>query len=218
MRPGKKSGLSYGTELKAIEQKQRQAATETVVVTAKPTATVNAQQQTHAVHQRRGKQQQELRKLHEQQWSQIAIAQAVGVSVRTVRRFRRLPNLSATPPRRRSFGRSLLDSYKPALLAWWNAGIKQLRLLMTLLQQQGYTGSQRTLTRHISRLREAQGLPPTRVQPIKDLPQVIAPQSPPLTARRATYLILQREDNRAPEDTELNRPAGYTAPKPGNSS
>lgn len=74
---------------------------------------------------------------------------------------------------------------------------------MTLLQQQGYTGSERTLTRYISQLREAQGLPPTRVPQAKGLPKVIDPQSPPLTARRASYLILKRQENREPEDTEL---------------
>ena len=196
---------SYGAQLKAIEQKQRQASAspEAVVVSAKPTATVNAQEQAQSTHQRRVQQQQKIRKLHEQQWSQVAIAQEVGVSVRTVRRFLCLPNLLETPARCSSLGRSLLDPYKPALLEWWNASIKQPQILMTLLQQKGYTGSERTLTRYISQLREAQGLPPTRVQPAKDLLKVIAPQSPPLTARRATYLILKREDNREPEDMEL---------------
>lgn len=142
----------YSSELKAIElqQFQAEAATETVVVTPKPTATANAQAQTQAAHQRRVQQQQEIKKLHEQQWSQVAIAQTVGVSVRTVRRFLRLPDLPETPPRRRCFGRSLLDPYKQPLLEWWNGGIKQPKMLLRLLQQQGYTGSERTLTRYIS--------------------------------------------------------------------
>ncbi len=198
---------SYGAELKAIEQKQRQAltATEMVVVSPKPTATVNAQAQTQATYQRRVQQQQEIRKLHEQQWSQIAIAQEVGVSVRTVRRFLRLPNLSVTPSRRKSFGRSLLDPYKQVLLEWWNGGIKQPRMLLTLLQQKGYKGSERTLTRYIGQLREAQGLPVKRGHSAQSSTKVIDPQSPPLTARRASYLILKREENREPEDTEVLR-------------
>ncbi len=52
-------------------------------------------------------------------------------------------------------------------------------------------------------LREAQGLPPKRVQSTQKLPKVIEPQTPPLTARRATYLILLKEENRKPEETEL---------------
>lgn len=197
--------LGYGAQLKAVEQKQRRAFTpsETVVVTAKPTATVKAQVQTQATHQRRVEQQQEIRNLHEQQWSQTAIAQAVGVSVRTVRRLLYLPDLPETPPRRRSFGRSVLEPYKQTLLEWWNGGIKQSQTLLTLLQQQGYSGSERTLTRYMSQLREAQGLPPTRVQSTQALAKVIDPQLPPLTARRASYLVLKRQENRDPQDTDL---------------
>lgn len=92
---------SYSTELKAVEQQQRQAwaVPETVVVTAKPTATVSAIAKTQAGYQRRRKQQQEIRELYEQQWSQIAIAQEVGVSVATVHRLLTLPQLPQIPPR-----------------------------------------------------------------------------------------------------------------------
>ena len=195
--------LSYGAELKAIEHKLRQAATEFAVVSTQPTATVNAQAQTQANHQRRGKQQQQIRKLHEQQWSQIAIAQKVGVSVRTVRRFLNLPNLPKILPRRRSFGRSMLDPYKQLLLEWWNGGIRQPKLLVSLLQQQGYKGSERTLTRYISQLRQAQGLPVKRGHSTQSSTKVIDPQLPPLTARRASYLIVKRQENREREDQEL---------------
>jgi transposase len=172
-------------------------------VSAKPTATVNAQAQTQDTHQRRVGQQQEIRKLHEQKWSQIAIAQAVGVSVRTVRRLLTLPQLPQTPPRRKSFGKSLLNPYKPALLKWWNGGIKQPGMLLNLLHQQGYRGSERTLTRYISQLRQAQGLPAKRGHSAQSPVRVIDPQLPPLTARRASYLVVKRQDNREPEDTEL---------------
>lgn len=198
---------SYGAELKAIEEKQRQtsvsASPEVVVVSAKPTATAAAQQQIQAGHQRRIEQQQEIKKLREQGWSQKAIAQAVGVSIRTVQRYLSQPDLPETSLNRSTFGVSLLDPYKPELLEWWNAGINQPKVLMALLQQKGYTGSQRTLTRYISQLREAQGLPPTRTRPAKNLAKVIDPQLPPLTARRAAYLILLKEDNRDSEETEV---------------
>ena len=198
---------AYGSELKAVEQKQHQASvwelTDTVMVTAKPTATAKAQQHTQDAHQRRVKQQEEVKKLHEQQWSQKAIAQEVGVSVRTVHRLLNLPDLPETLPRRSTFGVSVLDPYKQELLEWWNAGIRKPKGLMALLQQKGYTGSQRTLERYISQLREAQGLPPTRVQAPQNLPKVIDPQTPPLTARRATYLILLKADNRDSEEIEL---------------
>jgi transposase len=68
---------SYGNELKAVEQLQRQTLgevkteTETVVVTPKPTSTADLQAQKLVNYQYRVQQQQEIRKLSEQQWSQI---------------------------------------------------------------------------------------------------------------------------------------------------
>lgn len=183
----------YSTELKEIETKQNQASVETAtdlaVVTAKPTATVKAQQQTQAAHQQRVERYGQIQQLRSQQWSQKDLAQEVGVSIRTIRRALSQPPPSATPPRRRTFGVSLLNPYKSKLLEWWNTGIKETKVLMNLLQQLGYSGSQRTLTRYLSQLREAQGLPPARVQTAKNSPRVIDPQSKPLTARRASFLM-----------------------------
>ena len=75
---------------------------------------------------------------------------------------------------------------------------------MFKLKRLGYQGSKRTLTRYISGLREAQGLPPVRVaRAAKSLPQVVDTQSPPLTPRRVAYLMVLKAENREPEDTEL---------------
>ena len=195
----------YSADLKAIEQQHHLTATvpETVIAKAKSTATIKAQAQTQAAYERRVEQQQQVKRLHLQQWSQVVIAQAVGVSVRTVQRYLSLPNMPATLPRRKSFGRSVLDPYKQMLLQWWNGGIRQPKLLAHLLQQQGYNGSERTLTRYISQLRQAQGLPAKRGHSAQSFTPVSDPQSPPLTARRVSYLIVQRQENRAREDQEL---------------
>ena len=199
--------LGYSSQLKAIEQKQRQALApadlETVIVSAKPTATASAQARTHSTHQRRVEQQQQIHKLHQQQWSQVAIAQELGISERTVRRYLKLPPMSQTPSHRPTFGRSKLESYKQRLLTWWNAGIKQPKLLLSLLQSLGYNGSERTLTRYISQLRSAQGLPAMRGHGAQSSAKVIDPQFPPLTARRASYLVVKRPENRQSEDSQL---------------
>jgi transposase len=196
---------SYSTELKAIEQQQRLTSvpTKTVVVTPTPTTTAELQAQKLLNYQHRLQQQQEIRNLNQQQWSQIAIAQAVGVSVRTVQRLLSAPDLPATASSNGSLGRSLLEPYKQSLLEWWNAQIRQPQVLMLLLQQKGYTGSERTLTRYLSSVRTAQGLPPTRVKPIPGLAQVSDPQSPPLTKSRVAYLIVKRVENRDSDDTKL---------------
>jgi transposase len=127
----------------------------------------------------------------------------VGVSVRTVLRFLTLPRLPETPPRRKSFGTSVLDPDKQLLLEQWNGGIRQPKLLVSLLQQQGYNGRERTLTRYISQLRSSQGLPVKQGHSVQATVKVIDPQSPPLTARRASYSIVKRRENRKSEDTKL---------------
>jgi transposase len=198
---------SYGAELKAVEQQQRQTlvevGTETAIVTPKSTMTTELQAQKIANYQRRVQQQQEIRRLSEEQWLQIDIAQAVGVSVRTVQRHLAAPDLTEVAATNGSSGRSMLEPYKQSLLEWWNAEIRQPKVLMVLLQQQGYTGSERTLTRYLSSVRAAQGLPPSRVKPPQGLPQAIDPQFEPLTKSRAAFLILKRVQHRDAEDTKL---------------
>jgi transposase len=176
----------YRPELKSVEQKHRQvlAPAETVVVIAKPTATIKTQAQFQATHQRRIEQQQEIKRLHEQGWTQIAIAQEVGLSERTVRRWLKLADFSELAPHRSSFGKSILDAYKPAIVEWWNDGIRESKLLMVMLEQKGYNGGKRTLERYLSQLREAQGVPPRRAQKGEDRPKVIDLQLPPLTKGR----------------------------------
>lgn len=127
----------------------------------------------------------------------------VRISTSTVRRYLAQPDFPEIPTRRSTFGRSLIDPYKQEIVAWWNSGIMESQVLMSLLQQKGYQGSQRTLQRYLSRLREAQGLPPACVRGDKSLPKVVDTQSPPLTPRRAAYLIVVKEENREPEEIEL---------------
>lgn len=198
----------YTKDLKAVEQRQQQQlaeSNEAVTAQMKPTATQAAQAKTLAFHQRRVQQQREIKQLRQQNWQQMDIAKVVGVSERTVQRFLALPDFPETPPRGPTFGRSILDPYKPIVLKWWNSGITQSKALMGLLRLQGYTGTLRTLQRYICSLRQAQGVPTKRVLPKQGLPKVIDPQLPPLTARRAAYLLIKRVENR--DDDEVERVA-----------
>lgn len=81
--------------------------------------------------------------------------------------------------------------------------MRQPRLLMSLLQQQGYEGSLRTVTRYISQLRTAQGLPTKVGCSPHSWVKVCDLQSPPLTARRASYLVVKRQENRDLEEQAL---------------
>ncbi|MEL6249727.1 MAG: ISL3 family transposase, partial [Cyanobacteria bacterium J06627_15] len=195
----------YRKDLKAVEQRQHQQLAESsaaVTVQRQPAATKGSQAKAQPFHQRRVEQQREIKRLRQQNWSQMEIAKAVGVSERTVQRFLALPDLPERLPRHSTFGHSILDPYKPMILKWWNAGTTESKALMRLLRLQGYTGALRTLQRYLRSLRQAQGMLPKRVLPKQGLPKVIDPQLPPLTPRRAAYLLLKRAENRDEDEAE----------------
>jgi len=189
---------SYPADLKAIEHQHRPKtiAPDVAIVRAKPTATAQAQAHFQATHQRRVEQQQQIKRLSEQRWTQVAIAQAVGVSEKTIQRYLERPDFPAVLPHCQTFGRSILDPYKPQFLEWWNKGIRQPHLLMSLLQQHGYEGSSRTVTRYMSQLRSAQGLPSQVGRSPQSAVNVCDPQAPPLTARRVSALVVKRQEKR----------------------
>ena len=129
---------SYRPELKAAAQAQHPITTAdpsgTVVVTPIPTAAVSAQECSRLNYQLRVQQQQEIKALYAQRWPITAIAEKVGVSARTVLRYRIMPDFPETPTRHPTFGRSLLDPYKQAIVDWWNLAMTNSNVLMILLQ------------------------------------------------------------------------------------
>src|SRR3989454_4529082 len=70
------------------------------------------------------------------------------------------------------------------------------------LRPQGYTGSYRRVAAYASRLRQAQGLPPRRQDRRQPLPVVAEPASPPLTPRRATWLVARRAEKRTAAEAQ----------------
>ncbi len=138
---------------------------------------------------------------HRQGWTVAAIAAQVGRSRRTVERYLRLPTWPGRQ-HRSHYGRSVLNPYKAYLLERWNAGCRTAMQLFRELQPQGYTGSYRRVAAYASRLRQAQGLAPRRQGLRLRLPVVAEPASPPLTPRRATWLVLRREAKRTEAQTQ----------------
>jgi transposase len=133
--------------------------------------------------------------LHRQGWPVAAIAAQVGRDRRTIQRYLRMPTWPGRQ-HRSTYGRSGLNPYKDFLLERWNAGCRTAMQLFRELQPRGYTGSYRRVAAYASRLRQAQGLPPRRQGLRQTLPVVAEPASPPLTPRRATWLVLRREAQR----------------------
>ncbi len=139
--------------------------------------------------------------LHRQGWTVPAIAAQVGHSRHTIERYLRLPTWPV-PQHRSTYGRSVLNPYKDYVLTRWNAGCRTAMQLFRELQPRGYTGSYRRVAAYASRLRQAQGLPPRRQGRRQTMPVVAEPACQPLTPRRATWLVLGREEKRTEAEAQ----------------
>jgi transposase len=131
----------------------------------------------------------------------VAIATQVGCSCRTIERYLHLPTWPVRQ-HRRHYGRSILNPYKAYILERWNAGCHTAIQLFHELQARGYAGSYRRVTAYVSRIRQAQGLPPRRQGLRQTLPVVAESTSPPLTPRRATWLVLRRPEQRTEAEAQ----------------
>ena len=151
-----------------------------------------AQQRAMQRQARRQAQHTQVWALHHQGWTAPAIAQQVGLSLRTVQRDLRSATFVGRK-RRSDRGDSILNPYKPYLLERWNAGCYNAMRLFRDLRQRGYAGGYGVVAAYAHRLRQAQGLPPGHRCPRQPLPAVAEPLCQPLTPRRATWLVLRRE-------------------------
>jgi transposase len=162
-----------------------------------------ARRQSEPRRARRLWQYEQVWELHKQGLTAEAVAQRVGVSSRTVFRFLRH---SAFPERqpRRQFKATLLDPFKTHLSDRFNAGCRNASKLFCEVQTQGFTGNYGLVAAYVRRMREALRTRSTSragAVPVK----VAAPVEPPLTPKRATWLVLRRDDKRedASADQEL---------------
>jgi transposase len=143
--------------------------------------------------------------LHQQGYTGYAIARQLHMGKSTVFRYLR----TATFPERRGRsdrGRSVLDPYKPYLLSRWNAGCREALALFEELKGQGYPGSYLTVARYAQRLRQAQRLSARQRFTRKPVPAVSEPETPLLTPRRVTWLVLRRPDTREARDAQVLTP------------
>jgi transposase len=139
--------------------------------------------------------------LHRQGWTAPAIAQNLGMSLRTVQRDLRSATFAGRR-RRSDRGESVLNPYKPYLLERWNAGCYTAMRLFRDLRPRGYAGGYGVVAAYARRLRQAQGLPPGHRRARQPLPAVAEPPCQPLTPRRATWLVLRREEKRTEAETQ----------------
>ena len=160
-----------------------------------------AQQRTAQRQARRQAQHTQVWTLHRQGWTAPAIAQHVGLSLRTVQRDLRTSTIAGLR-RRSDLGDSGLNPSKPSLLERWNAGCHTAMRLFRALRQRGYAGGDGVVAAYARRLRQAQGLPPGHRRPRQPLPAVAEPLCPPLTPRQAPWLVLRRETKRTDAEAQ----------------
>jgi transposase len=139
--------------------------------------------------------------LHRQGWTVAAFAGHIGRSPCTVQRDLQTTTFLGRK-RRSDRGQSLLNPYKATLLERWNAGCHTAARLYRYLQQQGYAGSYALVAAYARRLRQAQGLAPGQRRAQQPLPVVAESPYRSLTPRRATWLVLRREEQRTEDETQ----------------
>lgn len=156
--------------------------------------------------QQRSAQHQEIWTLFEQGWATAAIAQQVGLGIRTVQRDLRKPRF-ADPQRRADYGDSLAAPYRAYIIQYIQQHGSAYGLFQAL-KRQGYKSSSRTVRRYVQKLREtgqidagALSKPPAA----HSLKRTTAPTIPstPLSANRATWLVMRVPTERTREQKRL---------------
>jgi transposase len=163
---------------------------------------------------RRGqaRQEEKARKRHErlvEQWRNIRrpylagadfrdICRQLGISARTVYRYKDLGEPPPRPPYKRRA--SVLDPYVPYLVRRWNEGCHNGKRLYREIREQGYAYSEETCARFVAELRRAQaaGKPPSAVPRARK--GSVAGTSP--TAKNVAALLMRREEKLSAEQKE----------------
>ncbi|MDQ3521806.1 MAG: ISL3 family transposase [Gemmatimonadota bacterium] len=126
------------------------------------------------------------------------ICRRLGISARTVYRYKDLEE----PPPRRAYKRkkSVLDAYVPYLLGRWGEGCRNGKRLYREIRERGYQNSEETCARFIAQLRraEARGKPPSSVPRARK--GSVAGLSP--TSKNVAALFVRRPEKLTEEQKE----------------
>jgi len=165
--------------------------------TAQPAAFLPPSAGASPRHINRRRRYEQVCHLAQQGWTFQAIARQVGLHRKTVAQYVRADRypVRARPP-------SVLDPYKPYVLARWNRGCRTGMRLYEEIQRQGYRGARSTVLGYLTQLRKAQGLAP-RTRTMQPAPPVTDPTVQHLTPRQATWLVLRQPDHLTVEDQAL---------------
>ncbi len=126
------------------------------------------------------------------------ICRRLGVSARTVYRYKDLTEPPPRPSHRRK--PSVLDPYVPYLVERWNEGCRNGKRLFREIRERGYQNSEETCARFVAQLRraEANGKPPSSVPRAKR--GSVAGLSP--TSKNVAALFMRRDEKLSEEQKE----------------
>jgi transposase len=193
---------THTQELKAVETAQVLVSDAIGIAPVAPRPKL--QQRAAKVRERRLANYEQVHELCRHGWEVEEIARHLGMGKRTVYRYLshpKFPEWQTRHDRGQSKG-SHLDLYKPYLLEQWNRGQRNTKLLFEAIQQQGYRGSYQTVARYTHRIRQAQRQHRSSLGVQQQLP-VSDFQQPPLTARRATWMVMRRRDHQTEVEQAL---------------
>lgn len=122
----------------------------------------------------------------------------LGISARTVYRYKDLEEPPPRPPYKRRA--SVLDPYVPYLISRWNEGCHNGKRLYREIREQGYTHSEKICATFIAELRraEAAGKPPSSVPRARK--GAVAGMAP--TAKNVASLFMRRKEKLGKEQKE----------------
>jgi transposase len=149
-------------------------------------------------HERLVRQWEDIRRLYLAKADLRDICRQLGISARTVYRYKDLTE----PPPRPAYKRraSVLDPYVPYLVARWKEGCHNSKQLYREIREQGYRNSAEICARFISQLRHAEA----RGKPISSVPRAkagsVAGLSP--TAKNVAALFMRHEEKLNQEQEE----------------
>ncbi len=149
-------------------------------------------------HERLVRQWEDIRRLYLARADLRGICRQLGISARTVYRYKDLTE----PPPRPAYKRkaSVLDPYVPYLVARWNEGCHNGKRLYREIREQGYANSEEICARFTAQLRRAEA----RGKPISSVPRArqgsVAGLSP--TAKNVAALFMRHEEKLGEEQKE----------------
>ncbi|MGI0486373.1 ISL3 family transposase [Pantanalinema rosaneae CENA516] len=189
--------------LKAVDLAHHQGLAQPQVVPPQPPTA--QQQRAQQRRERRLANYEQVHQLRQQGVKVVDIAHHLGMGERTVFTYLaspEFPEWQPYPPRRSS--ESILTPYMPYLLEQWHAGQRQAKELFGQIQRQGYRGSYKTVAKYTHQLRQTQRQQLSPQEGRGPAPRNMEFGQPPLSARRAAWLVLKPSQQRSVEEEPLS--------------